>query len=107
MTFAQKLGVPAKIARPYNNIGPGLKITDRRVLPDFARDVLAGRDLEMLSDGGPRRTFCYVADAVAGYYQLLVRGRPGEPYNIGVESPEITIGELADRVVALARELVG
>ncbi len=25
--------------------GPGLKITDRRVIPDFARDILAGRDI--------------------------------------------------------------
>ena len=34
--------LPIKMARPFNNYGPGLKITDRRVLPDFARDILAG-----------------------------------------------------------------
>ncbi len=38
--FAQQHGVPTKMARPFNNYGPGLKITDGRVLPDFARDVL-------------------------------------------------------------------
>ena len=70
-------------------------------------DVLAGRDIVMLSDGGPKRTFCYVADAVTGYYKILVRGHAGEPYNIGVESPEISVAELADRVAALARELFG
>lgn len=107
VNFAQQHGVPVKMARPFNNIGPGLKITDRRVLPDFARDVLAGRDIVMLSDGGPKRTFCYVADAVTGYYKILVRGHAGEPYNIGVESPEISVAELADRVAALARELFG
>src|SRR6185503_9984318 len=26
--------VPVKIVRPFNNYGPGLKLTDRRVLPD-------------------------------------------------------------------------
>ena len=107
VNFARQHGVPAMSARPFNNIGPGLKISDRRVLPDFARDLLAGRDLVMLSDGGPRRTFCYVADAIIGYYKILTRGRPGEAYNVGVESPEISIGELAERVVALARELFG
>jgi len=107
VNFARQHGVPATCARPFNNIGPGLKISDRRVLPDFARDVLAGRDIVMLSDGGPKRTFCYVADAIVGYYKILTRGHPGEAYNIGVESPEISIGELADRVVALGRELVG
>ena len=64
------------MARPFNNYGPGLKITDRRVIPDFARDMLAGRDIVMLSDGSPTRTFCYVADAVTGYYKVLVSGRP-------------------------------
>lgn len=105
VNFAQQYGVPVKVARPFNNYGPGLKITDRRVLPDFARDVLEGRDIVMRSDGSPRRTFCYAADAVMGYYKVLVRGRPGEAYNIGVEKPEISMRELADKVVALGQEL--
>lgn len=107
VNFARQHELPVKVARPFNNYGPGLKITDRRVLPDFARDVLAGRDIIMLSDGSPTRTFCYIADAVIGYYKILLRGRPGEAYNIGVEEPEISMASLADRVVELARELFG
>lgn len=107
VNFAAHRGIPVTVARPFNNYGPGLKITDARVLPDFARDILAGRDLVMYSDGSPRRTLCYVADAVIGYYKVLIRGRPGEAYNIGVEGPEISIGELADLVVAEARDLFG
>lgn len=61
----------------------------------------------MLSDGSATRTFCYVADAVVGYYRALVRGRPGEAYNIGVEEPEITVAELAGRMADIARELFG
>ncbi|HEX6789792.1 MAG TPA: NAD-dependent epimerase/dehydratase family protein, partial [Candidatus Krumholzibacteria bacterium] len=105
VVFAKYYGVPVRIVRPFNNYGPGLKISDRRVIPDFARDVMAGRDIVMLSDGKPMRTFCYVADAVAGYYKALVRGRDGEPYNIGIERPEISMKDLAGRVVATAREL--
>ncbi len=107
VNFAQVHGLPVTMARPFNNYGPGLKITDRRVIPDFARDVFAGKDIVMLSDGSPKRTFCYAADAVTGYYKVLVRGRPGEPYNIGVEAPEISMFELAERVTALARQLFG
>ena len=95
------------MARPFNNYGPGLKITDRRVIPDFARDILDGKDIVMLSDGSARRTFCYVADAVVGYYKILVKGRSGEAYNVGVETPEISVIELAVRVVALGKELFG
>ena len=40
VNFASQYGVPVRIARPFNNYGPGLKIDDARVLPDFCRDVL-------------------------------------------------------------------
>lgn len=107
VTFARQEGIPVMMARPFNNYGPGLKITDGRVLPDFARDVLAGRDIVMLSDGSPTRTFCYATDAITGYYKVLVRGTPGEPYNIGIDRPEISMARLAELVVGCARDLFG
>ena len=95
VNFAAQHGLPVTIARPFNNYGPGLKITDRRVIPDFARDILDGRDIVMLSDGPPTRTFCYVADAVVGLLQGAGRAADaGEAYNIGVEEPEISMREL-------------
>ena len=39
--------------------------------------------------------------------KALVIGRPGEAYNVGVEKPEISMAELADKVVALGKELFG
>jgi nucleoside-diphosphate-sugar epimerase len=59
----------------------------------------------MFSDGSPRRTFCYVADAVIGYYKILTRGLPGEPYNIGSDGPEISMAELARLVAEAGRTL--
>ena len=105
--FAKHCGLPVKIARPFNNYGPGLKLDDRRVVSDFARDVLAGNDIVMLSDGTATRTFCYVADAVIGYYKVLVRGRDGEAYNVGIETPEVTIADFANRMADAGRELFG
>lgn len=107
VNFARQYDLPVKIARPFNNYGPGLKITDKRVLPDFARDVLAGRDIVMLSDGSPTRTFCYVADAIIGYFKIMLRGRMGQAYNIGVEEPEISMLDLAEKVVKIAKDLFG
>jgi nucleoside-diphosphate-sugar epimerase len=107
VNFAQQHGLPIRIARPFNNYGPGLKITDGRVIPDFARDIFADRDIVMLSDGSATRTFCYVADAVTGYYKVLVRGHDGEAYNIGVEEPEISMRELAERLADLGRRYFG
>lgn len=105
VNFAQQHDLPIRIARPFNNYGPGLKITDGRALPDFARNVLNGEDIVLLSDGAPTRTFCYVADAIVGYYKILVRGGNGEAYNIGIEKPEISIRELAERIMAISRQL--
>lgn len=107
VTYAKQEGVPVRMARPFNNYGPGLKITDGRVIPDFAKDLLAGRDIVMLSDGSPKRTFCYATDAITGYFKVLVRGGAGEPYNIGIERPEISIAELANLAVKAAAELFG
>jgi UDP-glucuronate decarboxylase len=105
VVFAQQHGVPVKMARPFNNYGPGLKLQDGRVLPDFASDALNGRDIVMKSDGTPTRTFCYITDALVGYLKILVDGRPGEPYNIGIDRDEISMSRLADLVTRLAAEL--
>jgi UDP-glucuronate decarboxylase len=107
VNFARQFGLPVTMVRPFNNYGPGLQITDRRVIPDLARDLFGGADLVLHSDGSPTRTFCYVADAIVGYCRVLVHGRPGEAYNIGCESPEITIDELAHRIAGLGRDLFG
>lgn len=107
VNFAQQHDLPVRTARPFNNYGPGLKITDRRALPDFARNVLDGEDIVLLSDGAPTRTFCYVADAVVGYYKIMLRGRNGEPYNIGLAEPEISIRQLAEHVIEMSKELFG
>lgn len=107
VNFAREHGIPVAIARPFNNYGPGLRLDDRRVLPDFARDILAGRDITLLSDGSATRTFCYVMDAIDGYYRILTAGRPGEPYNIGTDRPEITMRDLAERLAAIGHRLTG
>jgi nucleoside-diphosphate-sugar epimerase len=107
VVYAKHEGLPVRIARPFNNYGPGLKITDGRVIPDFASDIFAGRDIVMLSDGSPKRTFCYATDAVTGYFKVLVRGGNGEAYNIGIDKPEISMAELANLAITAARDLFG
>ncbi len=106
VNFAQQLNLPITIVRPFNNYGPGLKLTDKRLPCDVARDVLSGDDVVLLSDGSPTRTFCYIADAVIGYYKVLFRGKPGRSYNIGNDKPEISIREFAERNIAAAREVL-
>ncbi len=107
VNFAQQHGLPVAVARPFNNYGPGMKITDGRVIADLARNMIAGHDLVLYSDGSPTRTFCYVADAVTGYFLVLGKGGSGEPYNVGIDGPETSMADLAESVARLGRELFG
>lgn len=95
MLFSQKYAMPVGVARPFNNYGPGMKLNDRRVPADFAKNVVEGKDIVILSSGSPTRTFCYIADAVAGYLKILLYGQY-DYFNIGMMSPEITIRQLAE-----------
>lgn len=107
VNFARIHNLPIKIARPFNNYGPGLRLKDGRVIPDFAEDILNNRDITLLSQGTPTRTFCYITDAIVGYIKILIKGKPAEAYNIGVEKPEISMIDLAKIMKDLATEKFG
>ena len=52
---------------------------------------LAGEKVIVYGTGGQTRTFCYVTDAITGFMQVLLKGQPGEPYNIGNPEGETDI----------------
>ena len=107
VNFHQSRGVPVKIARPFNNYGPGLSIDDRRVIPDFCKNILNRQDIVMLSDGSPTRTFCYIADAITGYLLALLSNHNGESFNIGIETPEISMRNMALTLLKVAERELG
>ncbi|MEG0778885.1 MAG: NAD-dependent epimerase/dehydratase family protein, partial [Oscillospiraceae bacterium] len=104
MLFSQKYDMPIGVARPFNNYGPGMKINDKRVPADFASAILRNQDIEILSSGAPTRTFCYIADAIAGYLKILLYGAY-DYFNIGIEEPEISVAQLAEIYVELGKTL--
>lgn len=106
MLFAQRYNMPIGVARPFNNYGPGMKLNDKRVPADFAKDIVDGRDIVILSNGSPTRTFCYIADAIAGYFKILLHGEY-DYFNIGIEDPEISISELAEIYKEAGQEIFG
>ena len=104
VAWAQQHHVPTRIVRPFHTYGPGMSLDDGRVFADFVADIVQGRDIVMKSDGRARRAFCYLADAVAGFFTVLLRGEDATPYNIGNENGECGIRELAERLVRLFPE---
>ena len=102
--FSEKYNMPIGVVRPFNNYGPGMKINDKRVPADFAKAIYENKDIVILSDGSPTRTFCYISDAITGYLKILLYGKY-DFFNIGMDFPEISIKELADIYVNAGKEV--
>lgn len=95
--YHQKFGTSTNTIRPFNVYGPGMQEADYRVLPNFASRIMGNRPLKIYGSGRQTRTFCYVTDAIIGFLKVVVRGTPGEAYNIGNPTPEISVLELVKR----------
>ena len=104
--FAKQYQMPITVARPFNNYGPGMRLDDKRLPSDFATRVLENRDIVILSDGTPTRTFCYVSDAVTGYLLCMLYGKY-DYFNIGMDKPELMVRDFAKIYQAAGAEIFG
>lgn len=102
VNYYKEYRVPIKSARPFNVYGPGLKLDDRRVIPDFFNDAIRKRKIRILSDGTPSRSFCYISDAVKGFMLVLLSEFDGEAFNIGNDMTEISMRGIAELIAEIA-----
>ena len=93
--------IPTKIVRPFNVYGPGMRLDDRRVVPNFVLAALRGDQIPVYGDGNHTRSFCYVTDAITGLFQVLLSPYNAEAFNIGNDTNEMTMGSLATAVSSL------
>ncbi len=78
--FAATYGYRAIIARPCNNLGPYQY--PEKIVPRFVTRLLQGRSVPLYGDGGHEREWLWVDDTCAAIDLLVLRGAPGETYNI-------------------------
>jgi len=98
--YYSELGVPVRIVRFFNTVGPRQVGSYGMVVPRFVSAALAGEALEIYGTGEQSRCFCHVADAVSGLLSVIDSDQTvGSVYNIGNDR-EISIGELASLVVS-------
>ncbi len=93
--FNKQFNIPIVIVRPFNNYGPGMKLNDKRLPADFANCITANRDIIILSDGSPTRTYCYISDAIVGYLKALCFPKNFECFNIGKSDEERSVLDVA------------
>ena len=103
--FNVQYGIHTKIARIAHTYAPTMDIdNDPRVFASFVKNIVTGQDIVMKSDGSGKRSFCYITDAIAGYFMILFKGVDGEAYNVCNTSQFISVKELADTLVSLYPE---
>jgi len=93
-------GVGFVSARMFGIVGPRLPLDGQFAIGNFLGDALAGRTIEMSSDGAAVRSWLYAADMAAWCWTLLARGRAGAAYNVGSEEA-MTVLNAAERVARL------
>ena len=106
MVYYNYFQVPIKIVRPFNVFGPGMGSKDYRVVPNFIRCMLQKESLPVHGAGKQTRTFCYISDAVAGFFLTLFIGRPWEVYNVGSNQKEISMNKLAKIFQTISNEKI-
>lgn len=104
MAWDRQFNIPTFIVRPFHTYGHGLLSNDGRVFADFVFNILHGENIAMSSDGSARRAFCYVSDAIAGFFTVLLAGQHATAYNVANPNGELSIMELAEMLVALYPE---
>ena len=100
MAYWKSTRLPVVVVRLFNTVGPRQTGQYGMVVPNFVRQALAGEPLQVYGDGSQSRCFCHVADVVRGLTGVMNCGEArGQVINLGA-TEEVTILELARRVIA-------
>lgn len=100
LAYQKQFGLPVTIVRLFNTVGPRQVGRYGMVLPRFVQSALRGEPLQVHGDGRQTRCFCHVSDVVDAIVRLMATPQAaGRVFNLGGEE-EVTIGDLAKRVIA-------
>lgn len=96
--YYNKYKTPVKVVRPFNAYGPHMGPGDNRVLSKWMKSCINNEKIKIYGDGKQTRTFCYAADCICMMLGVLLEGDSGEIYNVGSNTPEINMVELAEKL---------
>lgn len=105
LSYAQRFGIPAVIARFFNTIGPRQVGRYGMVVPRFVAQAVRNEPITVFGGGAQTRSFCDVRDTVRALDALATCAR-GETLisNVGNDR-EISILELAELIIERAGSL--
>ena len=74
-------GLDIRITRSSNNYGPNQ--FPEKIIPHFITNIIDNQQVPLYGDGINVRDWIHVDDHCRGIHQVLMKGDPGEIYNIG------------------------
>jgi UDP-glucose 4-epimerase len=99
LAYHKEKHLPVVIVRLFNTVGPRQTGRYGMVVPNFVKQGLLGHPITVYGDGTQSRCFTYVTDVVGALLKLADHeGAVGQVFNIGNDSEEVTIRDLARRV---------
>jgi len=103
LSYAQRFGIPAVIARFFNTVGPRQVGRYGMVVPRFVAQAVRNEPITVFGGGGQTRSFCDVRDTVVALDALATHAqRDTLVANVGNDR-EISIRDLAQLVIARAK----
>ena len=96
--YAQEYGVDFVTVRLGHIYGPSITNADSRASAAFTRDVVAGRNIVMKSDGAQLRSYCYTLDCASAILTVLINGKSLEAYNISNRESIVSIRDMANEL---------
>lgn len=111
--YGQEQGFDYTLFRPFNWIGPGLdsihtpKEGSSRVVTQFLGHIARGEAIKLVDGGQQRRSFTFVSDGIDALVRII-RNEGGKAtgniYNIGNPANDLSIRELAELMLKIAKE---
>jgi dTDP-glucose 4,6-dehydratase len=98
LSYHTTYGLPVVVTRCSNNYGPYQ--FPEKLIPLFTTNLLDGKRVPLMGDGGNVRDWIHVEDHNRAAQLVLERGIVGEIYNIGAHN-EITNREITMRLLEL------
>jgi nucleoside-diphosphate-sugar epimerase len=111
--YGQEQGLDYTLFRPFNWIGPGLdsihtpKEGSSRVVTQFLGHIARGESIKLVDGGQQRRSFTFVSDGIDALVRIIKNEgskATGNIYNIGNPANDLSIRELAELMLKIAKE---
>jgi nucleoside-diphosphate-sugar epimerase len=112
--YGQQQGLAYTLFRPFNWIGSGLdsihtpKEGSSRVVTQFLGHIVRGEPIKLVNGGLQRRSFTDIHDGISALMKILENKdgiANGKIYNIGNPGNDLSIRELAELMIKLAKQI--